>query len=58
MVIKDGLTRFGHPGWNEGFHCINLGYPEAGQGVIWMTNGEKDKSLYRALAEVVKWSWW
>lgn len=62
VVIKDGLTRFGHPGWNEGFHSIILGCPEAGQGVVWMTNGEKGRRLYRelsrGLAEVVQWSWW
>jgi CubicO group peptidase (beta-lactamase class C family) len=62
VVIKDGLTRFGHPGWNEGFHSIMLGCPEIGQGAIWMTNGENGKSLRgevsRGLAEVVGWSWW
>jgi CubicO group peptidase (beta-lactamase class C family) len=62
MVIRDGMTRFGHPGWNEGFHSIFIGCPEAGQGIIWMTNGENGRrlgwELSRGLAEIVKWSWW
>jgi CubicO group peptidase (beta-lactamase class C family) len=61
VIIKDGLTRFGHPGWNEGFHNIMLGCPETGQGVVWMTNGENGNNLRcevsRGLAEVVGWSW-
>ena len=62
VVIQDGLTRFGHPGWNEGFHSILLGCPEAGQGLVWMTNGENGNSLRseasKGLADVVGWSWW
>jgi len=62
IVITDGMTRFGHPGWNEGFHNILIGCPETGQGIIWMTNGENGRRLgwevSRGLAEVVKWSWW
>ena len=62
VIIKDGMTRFGHPGWNVGFHSLMLGCPETGQGIIWMTNGENGKHLgweiSRGLAEVVKWSWW
>jgi CubicO group peptidase (beta-lactamase class C family) len=62
VVIKEGMTRFGHPGWNEGFHSIMLGCPETGQGVIWMTNGENGRRLgwevSRGLAEIVRWSWW
>lgn len=62
VVIKDGLTRFGHPGWNEGFHSIMLGCLETGQGLIWMTNGENGRKLgweiSRGLAEVVGWTWW
>jgi CubicO group peptidase (beta-lactamase class C family) len=61
-INKDGLTRIGHPGWNEGFHSIMLGCPETGQGIIWMTNGENGRRLgwevSHGLAEVVKWSWW
>ena len=62
IVIQDGLTRFGHAGWNEGFHSLLLGCPETGQGVVFMCNGENGKNLRRevarGLAEVVKWSWW
>lgn len=62
VVIKDGMTRFGHPGWNEGFHSIILGCPEIGQGIVWMNNGENGRNLGwevdHGLAEVVKWSWW
>jgi len=62
IVIKDGMTRFGHPGWNEGFHNIMIGCPEIGQGIVWMTNGENGRRLghevSHGLAEVVKWPWW
>jgi CubicO group peptidase (beta-lactamase class C family) len=62
MVLKDGMTRFGHPGWNEGFHNILIGCPETGQGIVWMTNGENGRRLEWevscGLAEIVKWSWW
>lgn len=62
IIKKEGLTRFGHPGWNEGFHSITICCPEAGQGVVWMTNGENGRRLglevSRGLAEAVKWSWW
>jgi hypothetical protein len=62
IVIQDGMTRFGHPGWNEGFHSILIGCQEKGQGIVLMTNGENGKQLrrevMRGLAEVVGWSWW
>jgi CubicO group peptidase (beta-lactamase class C family) len=62
IVNKDGMTRIGHPGWNAGFHSILLGCLEAGQGLIWMTNGENGRKLgleiSHGLAEVVRWSWW
>jgi CubicO group peptidase (beta-lactamase class C family) len=62
IVKKDGMTRFGHPGWNEGFHCIMLWCPEIGQGVVWMTNGENGRRLglevSHGLADAVIWSWW
>jgi CubicO group peptidase (beta-lactamase class C family) len=62
IVIKDDMTRFGHPGWNEGFHSIIIGCPETGQGIVWMTNGENGRRLgrevSRGLAEIVGWSWW
>jgi CubicO group peptidase (beta-lactamase class C family) len=62
MVIRDGMTRFGHPGWNEGFHSLMIGCTEIGQGIVWMTNGENGRRLgwevSRGLAEAVKFSWW
>jgi CubicO group peptidase (beta-lactamase class C family) len=62
IVIQEGMTMFGHPGWNEGFHSILIGCPEKQQGIVLMTNGENGKQLrrevMRGLAEVVKWSWW
>jgi CubicO group peptidase (beta-lactamase class C family) len=62
VVIKDDMTRFGHPGWNEGFHSIILGCPETGQGLVWMTNGENGRKLgweiSHGLADIVGWSWW
>jgi CubicO group peptidase (beta-lactamase class C family) len=62
IVTKNGMTRIGHPGWNEGFHCIMLGCLEIGQGEVWMTNGENGRhlglELSRGLAEIVRWSWW
>jgi len=62
VVIRDGMTRFGHPGWNEGFHSLMIGCPETGQGIVWMTNGENGRRLgwevSRGLAEIVRWSWW
>ena len=58
VIILDKLTRFGHPGWNEGFHSMMLACLESGQGVVWMTNGENGRQLgrevSRGLAEVFK----
>jgi CubicO group peptidase (beta-lactamase class C family) len=62
IIIKDGMTIFGHPGWNEGFHSIMLGCLETGQGLVWMTNGENGRRLglevSHGLAEIVRWTWW
>ena len=62
IVIRDGMTRFGHPGWNEGIHNMIMGCPETGQGIVWMTNGENGRRLGSevmcGLAEVVRWTWW
>ena len=62
VVILEGMTRFGHPGWTEGFHCMMISCLETGQGVVWMTNGENGRQLgrevSRGLAEVFKWAWW
>jgi CubicO group peptidase (beta-lactamase class C family) len=59
IIEVDGWTRFDHPGWNEGYHSLMVGYLGRGQGVLWMTNGENGKLLgcevMRALAEVFGW---
>jgi len=59
IIEMDGWTRFDHPGWNEGFHSLLVGYPGTGQGLVWMTNGENGKLLgqevNRALAGVFGW---
>jgi CubicO group peptidase (beta-lactamase class C family) len=59
IVEMDGWTRFDHAGWNEGFHSYITGYLGAGQGLVWMTNGENGKLLGQevmyALAKVFGW---
>lgn len=59
IIETQGWTRFEHPGWNEGYHCFMGGYVGAGQGVVWMTNGENGKLLgqevMRGLAAVFGW---
>jgi CubicO group peptidase (beta-lactamase class C family) len=59
IIEVDGWTRFDHPGWNEGFHSLLVGYPGKGQGVIWMTNGENGRMLgyevMRGLAHARGW---
>jgi CubicO group peptidase (beta-lactamase class C family) len=60
LIIVDGITKFEHPGWNEGFHSLLVGCPETGQGLVWMTNGANGKRLGRevmhALPEGFGWS--
>lgn len=55
----DGLTRFEHPGWNEGYHSYMGGCPGARAGVVWMTNGENGillgMEVLRAMTEVLGW---
>ena len=59
IVEQDGWTRIEHPGWNEGYHSYLAGFLGAGQGVVWMTNGENGKVLglevTRGLAEMFGW---
>jgi CubicO group peptidase (beta-lactamase class C family) len=59
IIEVDGITRFDHPGWNEGFHSSFIGYPGSGQGLVWMTNGENGKLLgfevMRGLAAALGW---
>jgi CubicO group peptidase (beta-lactamase class C family) len=59
IIEVDGITRFDHPGWNEGYHSSFIGYPGSGQGVVWMANGENGKLLgfevMRGLAAALGW---
>ncbi len=58
-VDMDGWRRFDHPGWNEGYHSYLAGFRDAGQGLVWMANGENGRFLgyevMRALASVFEW---
>jgi CubicO group peptidase (beta-lactamase class C family) len=60
IIEEDGLTKFEHPGWNEGFHSLMVGCLETGCGLVWMTNGAKGKHLgrevMRALPKAFVWS--
>jgi CubicO group peptidase (beta-lactamase class C family) len=60
MIEEDGMTKFEHPGWNEGFHSLLLGCLDTGQGFVWMTNGENGKRLgrevMRAIPKAFGWS--
>jgi CubicO group peptidase (beta-lactamase class C family) len=60
IIQEDGLTKFEHPGWNEGFHCFMVGCLDTGCGLVWMTNGAKGKQLgrevMRALPKAFVWS--
>ncbi len=61
IIIQDGKTSFGHPGWNEGFHSLIGGIPETGQGFAWMSNGENGNHLgfevTESLRKVIDWRW-
>jgi CubicO group peptidase (beta-lactamase class C family) len=61
IVIQDGKTSFGRPGWNEGFHSLVSGILETGQGFAWMSNGENGQHLgfevNRGLKKVIGWRW-
>jgi len=60
IIQEDGMTKFEHPGWNEGFHSLLVACLDTGCGLVWMTNGAKGKQLgrevMRALPEVYGWS--
>ena len=61
IVIQDGKTSFGHPGWNEGFHSLIGGVLETGQGFVWMSNGANGNHLgfevTQGLSKVIGWKW-
>jgi CubicO group peptidase (beta-lactamase class C family) len=41
--------RFGHPGWNEGFHSEIVYYPELRKGAAVMVNGHAGRPMVREL---------
>jgi CubicO group peptidase (beta-lactamase class C family) len=41
--------RFMHGGSNAGFKCVFVAYPERGQGVAIMTNGDQGSNLYQEI---------
>jgi len=43
------LFYFMHPGSNDGFKSVMVGYPERGQGVVIMTNGDNGDALWREI---------
>jgi CubicO group peptidase (beta-lactamase class C family) len=59
IIEEDGLRKFEHPGWNEGYHSLMVGCLDTGCGLVWMTNGAKGKQLgrevMRAIPEVYGW---
>jgi CubicO group peptidase (beta-lactamase class C family) len=61
IVIQDGRTSFGHPGWNVGFHSLVSAILETGKGFAWMANGENGQRLgfevTQGLSKEIHWKW-
>ena len=51
VLGSDGGDRyyFMHPGANEGFKSVIVAYPQRGQGVVIMTNGDNGDALWREI---------
>jgi CubicO group peptidase (beta-lactamase class C family) len=47
------LFYFMHPGANDGFKCVLVAYPQRGQGVVIMTNGDNGNALWREILHSV-----
>ncbi len=47
------LFHFLHSGANEGFRCVLVAYPDRGQGVVIMTNGDNGEALWREILHSV-----
>ncbi|WP_265587399.1 serine hydrolase domain-containing protein [Sphingomicrobium arenosum] len=45
--------RFSHTGSNAGYKALMVSYPERGEGVVIMTNGDRGWTLFDALARAV-----
>jgi CubicO group peptidase (beta-lactamase class C family) len=58
-VEVEGRKKFEHPGINEGYRAHLTGWPESGQGVVWMANGDAGdlvgQELTRGLAQALGW---
>ena len=55
MLYDDGgdLFYFMHPGKNDGYTNVLVAYPERGQGVVIMTNGDSGNALWREILNSV-----
>jgi CubicO group peptidase (beta-lactamase class C family) len=51
QVYDDGGDRFYfmHPGANDGYKSVLVAYPERGQGVVILTNGDSGDALWREI---------
>jgi CubicO group peptidase (beta-lactamase class C family) len=47
------LFYFMHPGANDGFKSVLVAYPQRGQGVVIMTNGDSGDALWREILHSV-----
>jgi len=47
------LFYFMHPGANDGYKSVFVGYPQKGQGVVIMTNGDNGDALWREILNSV-----
>lgn len=55
VVLDDGGDRFYflHPGGNDGYQSIMVAYPERGQGIVILTNGDNGSLLWREILNSV-----
>jgi CubicO group peptidase (beta-lactamase class C family) len=51
LVYDDGgdLLYFMHPGANDGYKSVLVAYPQRGQGVVILTNGDNGQALWREI---------
>lgn len=55
LVYDDGGDRlyFMHPGANDGYQSVLVAYPQRGQGVVILTNGDNGQALWREILNSV-----
>ena len=55
LVYNDGgdLFYFMHPGANDGYTSVLVAYPQRGQGVVILTNGDNGTALWREILNSV-----